>query len=74
MEMALHFYKPMDSKANAFFSTEAVGDKQTKVKWGFSGRMSYPMNVMLLFVNMDGVLGKQLQEGLDNLKTTLETK
>ena len=74
MEMALHFYKPMDSKANAFFSTEAVGDNQTKVKWGFSGRMSYPMNIMLLFMNMDNMLGKELQEGLDNLKTTLETK
>jgi len=53
-------------------STEAVGGNQTKVKWGFNGKMPYPMNLMLLVMNMDKMLGDQLQTGLNNLKTILE--
>jgi hypothetical protein len=34
--------------------------------------MPYPMNLMLLFMDMDGMLGKDLQQGLDNLKGVLE--
>ena len=74
LNMALHFYKPMDSKATAFYNTEAIGANQTKVKWGFNGKMAYPMNFMLLFVDMDKMLGKDLQAGLDNLKTNMDGK
>jgi hypothetical protein len=42
------------------------------VKWGFFGRMNYPMNLMLAFMNMDAMLGKDLASGLNNLKTILE--
>ena len=64
----------MDSKATAFYNTEAIGANQTKVKWGFNGKMAYPMNFMLLFVDMDKMLGKDLQAGLDNLKTNMDGK
>jgi hypothetical protein len=52
--------------------TESVSDNQTKVKWGFSGEMKYPMNLMLLFMNMEEMVGKDLATGLQNLKTKLE--
>jgi hypothetical protein len=35
--------------------------------------MPYPMNTMLLFMNMDGMLGKDLEGGLTNLKAKLES-
>jgi hypothetical protein len=34
--------------------------------------MKYPMNLMLLFFNMDEMLGKDLNTGLTDLKTILE--
>jgi hypothetical protein len=34
--------------------------------------MPYPMNIMLVFMNMDEILGKDLETGLNNLKGVLE--
>ncbi|MFC0182463.1 hypothetical protein ACFFJX_07790 [Pseudarcicella hirudinis] len=52
--------------------TESISQNQTKVKWGFSGTMAYPMNIMLLFVNIEDMLGKDLDTGLQNLKGILD--
>ena len=51
---------------------QRVGDDTTTVKWSFDSRMSYPMNMMLLFINMDKMLGKDMEESLGNLKRVLE--
>lgn len=72
LDFELRFLKPFEATDNAFMTTEALSDNQTKVKWGFNGKMAYPMNLMLLFMNMDEMLGKDLQEGLNNLKAILE--
>jgi hypothetical protein len=34
--------------------------------------MAYPMNLMLLFMDMETMLGDQLQQGLNNLKGAME--
>jgi hypothetical protein len=73
IDYALHFIKPMEGRANAFMTTEAVTDNQTKVKWGFTGTMNYPMNIVLLFMNMDRMIGGDLETGLINLKRVMET-
>jgi uncharacterized protein YndB with AHSA1/START domain len=72
LETDLHFIKPFESHANAFFTTEAAGPNQTKVKWGFDTKMNYPMNAMQLFMDMNESVGKDFQTGLDNLKVLLE--
>ena len=70
MEMAMHFIKPFDGRATAYFKTEALGENQTKVKWGFDSKMAYPMNIMV--GKMKDMLGKDLMTGLTNLKANLE--
>jgi len=72
IDFELRFIKPFEATDNAYMSTESVADSSTKVTWGFNGRMNYPMNLMLLTMNMDEMLGKDLQEGLVNLKANLE--
>lgn len=72
IDMELRFHQPFEAKDHAFMSTTAVNDSTTLVKWGFDGKMPYPMNLMLLTMDMDGMLGEQLQTGLDNLKNLLE--
>ncbi len=72
LEFELRFLKPMKATNYAFMTTESISDNQTKVAWGFSGKMAYPMNLMLLFMNMDKMIGKDFENGLAKLKTILE--
>ena len=72
IDIDLHFIKPFDGRAVSFLTTESTGDNQTKVIWGFNSKMNYPMNIMLVFMDIESILGKQLSNGLNNLKSTLE--
>lgn len=72
IDYELRFIKPIKSKAPAYMTTEAEGASQTKVKWGFQGNMPYPWNIMRLFMNMEKMIGDDLQTGLNNLKVVLE--
>ena len=72
VDTELRFKRPFESKSDAYIITEAAGDTQTKVKWGFTGAMPRPMNIMLLMMDMDKEVGKDFDDGLSTLKTILE--
>lgn len=72
IDYELHFIKPFESTDYAYMTTEAISDNQTKVKWGFNGEMKYPMNLMLLFMNMEKMLAPDLENGLSSLKSIME--
>lgn len=72
IDTELRFIEPFESTDMAYMSTESVSENETKVKWGFYGKMEYPMNLMCLFMDMDKMLGPDLEEGLSNLKKVLE--
>ncbi len=72
IDLALHFIKPFEGNSTAWLSTEAVSPTQTKVKWGFNGKMVYFMKVIHLFMNMEKMIGKDIQASLSNLKGVLE--
>lgn len=72
MGMDLHFIKPFEGRAVAYMTTTPLTAAQTKVRWGLDSKMNYPMNIMLLFMNMDKMLGKDLALGLENLKIIME--
>lgn len=72
IESELRFMKPWKSTSDAYLTTEAVGENNTKVTWGFSGNNKFPMSIMMLFMNMDKMVGKDFEEGLSSLKQTLE--
>jgi hypothetical protein len=74
IDYVIRFYEPMKSTDNAFLSLNSVNESSTDVKWGFYGNMKYPMNLMLLFMDMDAMLGKDLEGGLTNLKQILESE
>jgi Polyketide cyclase / dehydrase and lipid transport. len=73
IDWELRFLKPFRSTCRAYMLIDSVSENETKVLWGFDGRMGYPMNIMLLLMDMDKMLGKDLQTGLDNLKKVLES-
>ena len=72
IDFEIRFFKPFETTDNAYMSTDSISENQTKVTWGFNGKMKYPMNLMLLAMNMDEMLDKDLQSGLNNLKANLE--
>ncbi len=74
IDFELRFLEPFQATEPAFITTKAVTDNQTMVVWGFEGKMDYPMNLMLLFMDMEEMIGNDLQEGLENLKVILENK
>ena len=74
IDFEIRFIEPFRSTSPAYMITERISEDQTVVKWGFQGSMDYPMNIMLLFMNMEEVLGNDLKIGLTNLKAILEKK
>jgi uncharacterized membrane protein len=56
----------------AYFITESISENQTKVKWGMSGAFNYPMNLMLLFMDMEKMIGVEYEKSLQNLKSVME--
>jgi len=68
----LHFIEPFESRAQAYMITDNVSDSATLVKWGFESKLNYPMNLMLLFMDMEEMLGNDFATGLSNLKEILE--
>lgn len=72
IDYELRFLEPFQSTNKAFMTFSEVGPNQTEVGWGFDGKMSYPMNVMLPLMNMEEVLSGDFRVGLENLKQLLE--
>lgn len=72
IDYELRFEKPWESVSPAYLIVESVSPVKSKVSWGFEGHMDYPSNIMLLFMDMEEMLGNDLQQGLNKLKTILE--
>ena len=73
IDYELRFIKPFQAISPAYMIFEDLGNDQTKVKWGFSGHMNYPMNILMLFMDFEQMIGADLQHGLDNLKAIQES-
>jgi hypothetical protein len=72
IDFELRFKEPMEANNTAFFIIEQISKDKSLVKWGFEGEIDYPFNLMLPFMNMDKVIGDDLQIGLNNLKELME--
>lgn len=72
IEYELRFKEPMESTEYAYMTVESVSEQQTRVKWGFYGKMEYPMNLMLLFMDFSQMIGDDFKVGLNRLKAILE--
>ncbi len=68
----LRFFKPWKSTSACYFKVDDYGVGKTKVTWGFSGKNAFPMSIMMLFMSMDKMVGKDFEQGLQSLKRILE--
>ena len=72
IDVEVRFEKPFKGLAKTPFMLESNSENQTKVIWGMYSKMNYPMNFMLLILNMEKLLGNDLELSLKNLKVILE--
>lgn len=69
----LDFFAPFEAHNTAEFTLEKKGDT-TQVTWVMFGKNVFLSKVMGIFLNMDEMIGKQFETGLDNLKRIGEGK
>lgn len=72
IDLQLTFHQSFASVSHAYMTTAALSAGQTRVSWNFSRQLPYPVNLMLLFVDVEGMIAEDLQQGLENLKLILE--
>lgn len=73
IDYEIRFKEPFESNADSYMTTTSVSEQETEVKWGFHGKMPYPMNFMQVFFDMDEMIGADLSTGLNNLKAKMES-
>jgi hypothetical protein len=72
LDLQLRFVKPFQGVADSYIATQSIALTQTNVTWGFKSAMPYPMNFMRLFMNIEKMLGQDLEESLITLKHVIE--
>lgn len=68
----LDFFKPFKANNMAAFALEPQ-DAATKVTWSLDGPLPFTAKIMHVFINMDKMVGGQMDEGLAKLKTAAES-
>lgn len=69
--MNLDFIKPFEAHNVADFTLTPVGDA-TEVTWAMHGPAPSVSKLIQVFVSMDTMVGKDFEDGLNNLKTLAE--
>jgi hypothetical protein len=72
IDYEIRFIKPFASTSWANMIVASANENQTRVNWEFTGKMKYPTNLTLLFMNMEKMVGNDLEKGLQNLKTIMD--
>ena len=71
LEFDLHMITPFEGRNKASFTLDAAGDA-TKVTWSLDDKHNLLLKTMTIFMNMDNMIGKDFELGLERLKTVVE--
>jgi hypothetical protein len=72
LDLEIRFIKPFEGIAQTQLITKSTPANQTTVTWSMKSAMKYPMNITLLFMSVDKLLGTDLEISLKRLKSILE--
>lgn len=70
IETEIRFVRPFAAIAYADMTTEPLSDNETKVTWSNSGKMKYPMNIIIS--TMEKALARDMDTSLSALKNIFE--
>jgi len=71
IQTKLEFIKPFKSTSTAEFTFEEKG-KETLVTWTMLAQKNFIMKTLHLVIDCDKMIGAQFEEGLSNLKNTVQ--
>jgi len=69
----LEFFKPFTAANTAELSFKTAGD-DTTVTWSMTGKNNFLSKAICLFVNMDRMVGGMFEQGLQQMKSVVESK
>lgn len=72
IDYELRFFEPFEATESCYMRTKSITDEKTLVEWAMKGSMPYPTNLWLIFMDIEEMLLKDLNQGLINLKKELE--
>ncbi|WP_276132308.1 SRPBCC family protein [Polluticoccus soli] len=73
MSYSLHFVEPFESDAEGTYRVEDMGNGQTKAIQTFTQKENFPMNGLMMAMNMRGMLEQSFDKGLAKLKKHVES-
>jgi hypothetical protein len=72
VQMKLDFVKPFEAHNQAEFALQPTADGATEVRWTMSGPANFTSKLMGVFVDMDKMVGRDFEAGLQNLRQIAE--
>lgn len=73
VQMKLDFVKPFEAHNHAEFALQPTPDGATEVRWTMHGPANFVSKLMDVFVDMDKMVGRDFEDGLQNLRQLAET-
>jgi hypothetical protein len=70
----LEFIEPFQSQADVTFTLASESPTTTKVTWAMDGKHNFVSKAFSVIKPMDGMIGKDFEEGLASLKKVAEAK
>jgi len=67
VDIKLNFIAPWESEDFTYYEFNDQGES-VEVTWGMDGTNPFPMNVMAMFMDIEGMIGNQYDKGLNQLK------
>lgn len=74
IDMEIRFQKPFKATNPGWILIDTKDSETVSVTWGFSGKIPRPLNLMLLFSDLEEAIGKDYEEGLSRLKALAEKR
>lgn len=74
VQMKLDFVKPFEAHNQAEFALQPTPDGATEVRWAMHGPASFVTKLMGLFMDMDRMVGRDFEDGLQNLRQLAEAQ
>jgi effector-binding domain-containing protein/uncharacterized protein YndB with AHSA1/START domain len=68
----MRFLVPWESESDGYMRVSETQDGKTKVTWAFYGENKFPLSIMMLFMDMDEMMGPVFESGLTLLKNISE--
>ncbi|MFG6467068.1 SRPBCC family protein [Roseateles sp. BYS87W] len=72
VQMKLDFIQPFEAHNQAEFALQPLPDGATEVRWTMHGPANFMSKLMGLFINMDAMVGRDFEAGLQHLRELAE--